>query len=98
MFIVLAQFKIKPGTKDEFIRLAGPLVMGSRAEVGCLSYELFESTERENVLIIVEKWIDRAVFENHVATAHFEIFGKTAGPLLIEERDVRMYPAYEECQ
>ncbi len=37
-----------------------------RFEPGCEQYELYQSTERPNQLVLLEKWSDDAVLQNHI--------------------------------
>ncbi|MDV0446556.1 putative monooxygenase YcnE [Methanosarcinaceae archaeon Ag5] len=98
MLIVLAYMKIKPEFKEEFLLTTKPLIAKSRAEPGCISYALYESTEKEDTFIMVEQWKTQNIFDSHVASDHFKAFGVTGGPLLAEELDVKIYKTDDECQ
>ena len=43
----------------------------SRLEDGCIMYEYFSSSEDENKLLLVEKWVNPAAQRAHMETAHF---------------------------
>ncbi|WNY24952.1 putative quinol monooxygenase [Methanolapillus millepedarum] len=98
MLIVLAQIKIKPETKEEFLKITKPLIAKSRAEPGCISYSLYESTEKENAYMMVEQWRSEEIFDKHVASDHFKSFGIAGGPLFAEELDIKIYKTDCECQ
>lgn len=71
MIQIVAKARLKPGCKQEFIRLAGPLVEGSRAEAGNVSYHLHESLEDADTVAFIEVWKDQAAIDFHNQTPHF---------------------------
>lgn len=58
------------------------LVPPSRAEIGCLGYELFQDDENPQDFITVESWADGAAAEAHLATPHVAQAISKAAPLL----------------
>ena len=40
-------------------------IEATRKEDGCLSYQLYESTEQVNVFVMVENWRDEQAIEGH---------------------------------
>lgn len=56
---------------DEVVRIAKELVAASLCDEGCVAYDLFESTTRNNVLMICETWRDESALERHSASDHF---------------------------
>lgn len=44
--------------RDEIVRTAKELVAASLRDEGCISYDLYESTTRRDVLMICETWRD----------------------------------------
>lgn len=44
----------------------------TRTEDGCLLYEFYFSAERDNELLLVEKWVDRASQERHDMKSHMQ--------------------------
>lgn len=46
------------------------LVEPTRAEAGCRSYELYESSAAPGTFITVESWRDAADLDTHMATPH----------------------------
>ena len=95
MIIVAAKIRTKPGKRDDFIKAAQSVIAATRAESGCLRYELYASTEDVNGLMYFEEWANRAALDAHMKTPHLVAFKK-----LREERgmidgqsDVRMFEA-----
>ncbi|MCL2142216.1 MAG: antibiotic biosynthesis monooxygenase [Methanimicrococcus sp.] len=95
MLIVTAKMKIKPGTEKIFLEKTKPLIEGSRAEMGCIGYGLYKSTEEDNTFMMVEQWQNQEIFDKHAASAHFKQFGADAGPLFAAELDIKVYSVSE---
>jgi len=60
-----ALVKSKPGTAQTMKPLLLKLVSGSLTEEACLQYELYHSTEDENVFIFHETWKDEEGLNTH---------------------------------
>ncbi|WP_301357818.1 putative quinol monooxygenase [Enterococcus spodopteracolus] len=65
MIIINAKFTIKEAKRAEFLDEATQLIEATRKEDGCLSYQLYESTEQVNVFLMVENWRDEQAIEGH---------------------------------
>lgn len=72
MLTVVAEIVAKPGCeqrlREELLRLIEP----TRAEEGCLQYDLHESTEQPGRFLFYENWTSRAALDRHLATPHLE--------------------------
>ncbi len=72
MLTVVAEIIAKPGQeqrlREELMRLIEP----TRAEEGCLQYDLHESTERPGHFLFYETWTSLAALDRHLATPHLE--------------------------
>ncbi len=58
------------------------LVNASRAEAGCLQYDLHQQHSAANVLVMIEQWQDAAALTEHQGTAHYQTFSATFGAQL----------------
>jgi quinol monooxygenase YgiN len=68
MVRVVAHFAVRPDKIEEFIRLARTLmVMPTRAEPGCLQYDLCQDTSDPNRFAMVEAWESAAALDTHLA-------------------------------
>lgn len=67
---VVATIPCKPDKRGEALDVLGTLVDASRAEEGCLSYDLFESAAAPNVFVMVETFADQAALDSHRASPH----------------------------
>ena len=57
--------------RAELVRTAEELVAASLRDEGCISYDLYESATRRDVLMICETWRDAEALAAHEAAPHF---------------------------
>jgi quinol monooxygenase YgiN len=65
-----------PGREQELGSLLNSLVTPTRAEAGCLGYELNSSREKPGVFLFYEKFADQNALDAHVNSPHFQNFLK----------------------
>ncbi|NQD92901.1 antibiotic biosynthesis monooxygenase [Pseudomonas sp. CrR25] len=58
------------------------LVDASRAEVGCLQYDLHQHRDNPQVFVMLEQWLDAAALSAHQQSPHFQAFGARCGDSL----------------
>jgi quinol monooxygenase YgiN len=91
---VIARAVARDGKAEELKALLRGLIAPTRAEAGCIYYELFESN-LPGLLYFNELWESQAHLDAHVASSHFtEIFGK-AKALFSEPLEVNLLTAVE---
>ncbi|MHA0857765.1 putative quinol monooxygenase [Paenibacillus sp. CMAA1364] len=91
MIIIHATFNIISNQNEAFMKEIQPLIDASRAETGNISYDLFKSTDKDNVLIMVEVWQDTEAVASHNTSAHFTSFVGMAANFLASPLDVKVY-------
>ncbi|VWX35303.1 putative quinol monooxygenase [Exiguobacterium oxidotolerans] len=91
MIAIEAKLEVQPAKRTEFLEATKALVDGSRLEAGNVSYDLFQSTEDENVFMMIEKWEDQAAVETHNTSAHFGQFVAFAQTALAKPLDVQTF-------
>lgn len=75
---IIATITIKPEYHEAFKPIFKRLVIGSRAEHGCVQYELNQSIENPNIYIVVETWQSQQAIDLHNTTPHFVEFANFA--------------------
>ncbi|MFC5051095.1 putative quinol monooxygenase [Rubritalea spongiae] len=75
----------KAGKEGELENLLKMMVMESKPEAGCVSYELYQQKESLADFFLIEIWETAEQLEEHKATAHFAKF-KELAPELIEAK------------
>ncbi len=91
MIILTATITSKSGKRNEIISKSQELIKATRSESGCISYELFASTEDEDVLLMFERWENMEALELHKQTDHFTAFGPAIGEFLAKEIELEVY-------
>jgi quinol monooxygenase YgiN len=91
MIMVTAKITAKPGERDNVILKAKDLIESSRSESGCIGYNLYASTEDDDVLMMLEQWKNQDVLDTHMKTEHFKAFGEVVEDILAGELDINVY-------
>ena len=79
---VLARVKARAGHEEEVRRLLLALVAPSRAERGCLNYDLHQSAADPTEFMFYENWTSRAALDAHMEQPHLDEFDAKAEGLL----------------
>ena len=66
--------RARPGQEEELGRRMAALVAPTRAEPGCISYELFRSSEDPALWMLFEQWRSQADLEAHIGSPHLQAF------------------------
>ena len=81
-FHFVAQFEPLPGKgaafRDALLGVNGP----SRAELGCIRIDVFESVREPLIFAIHSEWADEEAFKRHETLPHTLLFLKAAETLL----------------
>ena len=93
MIMVTAKITAKPDEKDEIISKSRDLIESTRFESGCISYNLYASTEDENTLLIFEQWENHNVLDLHMQTKHFKAFNAAIEDIKEDKVDIAIYSA-----
>ena len=60
---------------EEASRTLRSLRDASRAEPGCITFDVSRGIEDTNAFVLYEEWRDQAALDEHYKTPHFEKFG-----------------------
>jgi len=71
MIKVVAQFFIRNGEVEKALTLAKELVLETRKENGCVSYELCQSLKNDAHIAFIEEWENQAALDAHFQAPHF---------------------------
>ena len=64
--------QVSEANRAALIEAGKELVACSQKDKGCVAYDLFASTTREDVLMICETWTAEASLSAHEQAAHFQ--------------------------
>src|ERR1700693_6660919 len=80
---VIERSVARKGREDELRRLLQGMLVPTRGEQGCKSYELYES-DSTGRFYFDETWESEAELDKHIATPHFKYLEQAIGKLLEE--------------
>ena len=67
---IVARILVKEGkvdlVKDEMLKL----IEVTRAEDGCINYDLHQDNENKNLFLFYENWASRELWQKHMQNAH----------------------------
>lgn len=72
----IAKVKVNPGKTEYFKQAVAELALETRAEAGCLFYELYQMLEDETIFFFVEEWESESNLQAHLKTLHVADFIK----------------------
>lgn len=72
MIKVIAKSVIKEGQIENYLKEVDVLITETRKEEGCISYELFQDINSENIFFLIEEWESKEDLENHKLTDHIK--------------------------
>ena len=79
---IVAEAMAKPGQAEPLRAVLLAMLPPSRAEAGCISYELHEDRAEPGRFMFVERWVDAAAFAFHCGTPHFQQLGPAVKDLV----------------
>ena len=92
MIVLLAKYYAKPGKVEaviEKLREMGELVKAH--EPGCALYQISQSKENPDFLLLYEQYVDQAAVDGHRATAHFQMYILDIVVPMLEKREVEFF-------
>jgi len=78
-------FIAKPDGIEMMKKLLSAMVVPSKAEDGCLFYEIVQYKEKLEKFMAVETWRDEAALDGHKASAHYAIYKSSFEPYCLEK-------------
>ena len=91
MIIISIRISSKPDqgeALEQVMREESPKVRG---QAGCVTFELFRSTEQPNQFLLYEEWQDKASFEAYKSSEPFQAIGKALPPMLAGKPESAYY-------
>ena len=73
-------FMAKEGSQEKMKELLEAMVTPSKAEKGCLFYEIFQYENDKKRFMAVESWENEAALNGHKASAHYAVYKSSYEP------------------
>jgi autoinducer 2-degrading protein len=85
-FVIVVDFKIKPGAMQDFRRLIDENATASvRDEPGCRRFDVLANGKEADRILLYEIYDDRAAFGAHLKTPHFAVFDRASAALVADK-------------
>jgi quinol monooxygenase YgiN len=81
---LIATFQAKPGRSEDLGKRLATLVEPTRAEAGCLNYDLHRSTEDPAVWMFYENWRSKADLDAHIQQPYLQSLIKDLPDLTVD--------------
>jgi len=86
--MVVARVKAKPGQEAKVKQECLALVAPSRAEKGCVNYNLYRATDDPTLFIFYENWESREDIERHLQMPYCSRFDDETDGRLAEPEEI----------
>jgi quinol monooxygenase YgiN len=90
-FVLVVRMKAKEGEEDRAAELAGELATATREEAGCEAYVPCRDPDDVGAFLFYEQYRDKAAFEEHGASEHFQRLALNGLFELMESRERSFY-------
>jgi quinol monooxygenase YgiN len=91
MIVVVGRVQTDAVKRAELIRVGQTVAAASRQEPGCITYRLYEDTERENAFVFVEEWESDDALRQHFASPHIAVFLEAIRATIVAPPDVKFH-------
>ncbi len=88
---VLARVRAREDALETVKRECLALVAPSRAEEGCINYDLHQSETDKTLFLFYENWVSREALERHLLRPHSLRFDERTEGLLAEETEITFW-------
>ncbi len=88
---VVARVVAMPENVEEVRAILMELIEPTRAEDGCIQYQLLQNHTEPTDFTFVEEWTSQAALDTHLASPHIEAASDKLEGLIASEPDIRLY-------
>ena len=89
-FAITVDFTLKPGAMASFRKLIDKNAEDSCAhETGCQRFDVLVPNEPGDKVFLYEIYDDRAAFDAHLKTPHFDVFNRESEPFVLTKTVVQ---------
>ncbi len=88
---VLARFKAKKGLEEELKQAIMSCVAPTRAEAGCINYDLHNLADNKGDLILYENWVSKQALDEHLEMPYLRELKAKASDLCAEPIEITLW-------
>lgn len=85
---IIVRVRAKPGQEPRLRQELQRLVAPTRAEAGCIDYELHQSQTDPALFALYENWVSQAALDEHFQTPYLKAFFKVLPELADGSSDI----------
>lgn len=89
MIQLIARIEVHPNQGEQLASIIEDVILPSRAETGCLTYQAHRAIAAPNVFYFYEQWRDQDAFDQHVASPHYQAY-RTGSASLVADRSLTL--------
>jgi quinol monooxygenase YgiN len=93
---VLAKFKAKVGKEEALKQAIMACVAPTRAEAGCINYDLHQSSNNKGEFMLYENWVSKKALDEHLEMPYLVELKAKAGELCAEPIDIALWEMITE--
>ena len=93
---VVATFKAKPGMEGTVREAIEAVIALTRAESGCINYDLHQSTEDASIFMLYENWVSKKDLDEHLEMPYLQDIVARADDMLAEPIGIALYRMISE--
>jgi quinol monooxygenase YgiN len=90
MLGLIANIPVQGGKVEEAIEMFRGLMVKVAEEEGTLSYTLNRSNKNPNILVVMERYRDKAALDFHSSTPHFKEFSSRLPAILAGKPEINV--------
>lgn len=88
--VLVARMKVQETAVEETKRAVLGIVAESRAEAGCVNYDVHQAIDDPTVFVWHETWKNKAAIDEHFETAFFKEFFAAVEPFAVEPPQITL--------
>lgn len=88
---VLARFKAKEGLEEKAKKAIMACVAPTRAEAGCINYDLHQSADDKKLLMLYENWVSKKALDEHLEMPYLRDLKAKADELFSEPIEITLW-------
>jgi quinol monooxygenase YgiN len=88
---VLAKFKAKEGLEEKVKQELMARVAPTRAETGCINYDLHQSPDDKRLFMLYENWVSKKALDEHLQMPYLQSLIGAADELFSEPIEIALW-------
>jgi len=88
---IVAKMKAKPGMQDQVKDVLLALIVPTRSEKGCVTYNLHQECDDNAVFMFYEIWASREALDEHLQTPYLKDLVARADELFAAPLEIKFY-------